>query len=235
MTSHPVAVVPAHNEEMTIGRVVGELRARGFEVCVVDDGSTDSTACRAAAKGAVVLGLPANVGVGGALRCGFRWAVAKGADAVVQVDGDGQHPPAEAGRLLAEAEILGCDMLVGSRFHPDSPGYRAGFVKRLAIRVLSLRVKRISGVEVTDPTSGFRVIRGPLVGLFARSYPNDYLADTVEALMIAGMAGYTVAEVPVAMRERSKGKAHAGSTRSAVLLAELLLVSLLKGRRLSID
>lgn len=233
MATSPVAVVPAHNEEQTIGSIVRELRREGFEVCVVDDGSSDLTARRAAEGGAVLLSLPANIGVGGALRCGFRWAVSRGADVVVQVDGDGQHPPDQARRLLNEAESLGCDLLVGSRFHPSSPGYRVGPVKRAAIRVLSRRVRRVSGVQVTDPTSGFRVIRGSLIDLFAQSYPSDYLADTVEALMIAGMAGYSVAEAPVPMRERIEGKAHAGSVRSAVLMTELLLVSMLRGRRLS--
>lgn len=226
------AIVPAHNEEKTISEVVETLRIDGFEVCVVDDGSTDATAGRAENSGATVLRLATNIGVGGAIRCGFRWARENGFDALVQVDGDGQHPPDLAKSLLAYAERIDCDLLVGSRYQHRSGSYPVGAVKRLAIGMLARRVRRTCGVITTDPTSGFRVFRGPIVDFFASSYPVDFLADTVEALMMAGIAGYRVAEAPVSMRVRSEGEAHAGSLALALRTVELSLVLQIRGRKL---
>jgi glycosyltransferase involved in cell wall biosynthesis len=119
MTAHAervLIVVPALNEERSVGEVVARIRGLGYDVCVVDDGSTDATADHARAAGAVVLQVPLNLGVGGALRCGFRWALANGYDAAVQLDGDGQHDPHEVAALLTCMRETGADMVIGSRF-----------------------------------------------------------------------------------------------------------------------
>jgi glycosyltransferase involved in cell wall biosynthesis len=200
-----LVVVPAFNEEQTVASVVGGTLESGLPVCVVDDGSTDATSDRARAAGATVLQLPLNLGVGGALRCGFRFAVSHGYDAVVQVDADGQHDPTQVRLLLAALERTGADMVIGSRFADGAGPYKVRSVRRLAMRTLALRAARATGLEIADTTSGFRAIRRPLLDRFAADYPVEYLGDTVEALIEAGKSGARVVEHPIAMSPRAHG------------------------------
>ena len=213
-----LVVTPAHNEEGTVGVVVEGVRALGLPSLVVDDGSTDSTALVAAAAGATVLTHPVNLGVGAALRTGFRHATAHGFKRVVQLDADLQHPPEEI-PLLLEAADRGADLVVGSRF---GTGYDPG-ARRMAMRLLSTVVSRRIGVRITDPTSGFKVVTEPLLSEFARSYPAEYLGDTVEALLQAGAFGASVVEVAVPMHRRGGGDptatSHAAAHFARVMLA----------------
>lgn len=217
-----LVLVPALNEEAAIARVVTETRlALGAEVVVVDDGSTDDTGLVAAAAGGVVLRHPFNLGVGAAVRTGLRYAVEHGYEIVLQLDGDGQHDPAEACLLLARLEQGDVDVVVGSRFEH---GYACSRPRRTVMRVLSRIVSRRLGSPVTDTTSGFRAFGGPAVVYYARVYPLDYLSDTVEALLLAADAGLRVAEVPVHMRRRSTGAPSASPVKSAFHVTRLLLV-----------
>jgi glycosyltransferase involved in cell wall biosynthesis len=209
-----LVVVPALNEAHSVGPVVHAARRSGFDVCVVDDGSTDATAERAADAGAYVLRLPVNLGVGGALRCGFRWALSHGYDVIAQVDADGQHDPEQVAVLLAALEDSGADMVIGSRFADGAAPYRVRGARRLAMRLLSARVGRVAGVKIRDSSSGFRAIRRPLLDRFAAEYPVEYLGDTVEALIEAGCAGATIVEHPIAMAPRAHGRGSAGALRS---------------------
>jgi glycosyltransferase involved in cell wall biosynthesis len=202
MTDGTLVVTPAHDEEESVGLVVEGVRALGLPVVVVDDGSTDNTAVAASAAGATVLRLPVNAGVGAALRTGFRYAVRHGFKRVVQVDADLQHPPEAIPLLLAAAEE-GAELVVGSRF---GSGYEAG-VRLLGMRLLSALVSRRIGTKVNDPTSGFKVVTEPLLSEFARSYPAEYLGDTVEALLQAGAFGARIVEIPVPMEQRAAGDA----------------------------
>jgi glycosyltransferase involved in cell wall biosynthesis len=171
-------------------------------VVVVDDGSADNTALAASAAGATVLRLPVNVGVGAALRTGFRHAVRHGFKRVVQVDADLQHPP-EAIPLLLAAADEGAELVIGSRF---GSGYDPG-MRRIGMRLLSALVSRRIGSTVRDPTSGFKVVTEPLLSEFARSYPAEYLGDTVEALLQAGAFGARIVEIAVPMEYRATGTA----------------------------
>lgn len=213
-----LVVTPAHDEEATIGLVVERVRSLGLPSLVVDDGSSDHTALVARAAGATVVSLPVNLGVGAALRTGFRYAVAHGFKRVVQLDGDLQHPPEHIPALLAAADD-GADLVVGSRF---AAGYDAG-VRRPAMRLLAGVVGRRIGVVVTDPTSGFKVVAEPLLSEFARSYPAEYLGDTVEALLQAAAFGASIVEVEVPMERRGGGAAtpgvHAAAHFGRVLLS----------------
>jgi len=217
MADATLVVTPAHNEEGSVGMVVEGVRALGLPSLVVDDGSTDSTPLVAAAAGATVLTLPVNLGVGAALRTGFRYATANGYKRVVQLDADLQHPP-EAIPLLLEAAQRGADLVVGSRV---GSGYDPG-ARMFAMRLLSIVVSRRVGVRITDPTSGFKVVTEPLLSEFARSYPAEYLGDTVEALLQAGAFGASVVEVPVPMRPRHYGAATT-TRRAAGHFARVLL------------
>jgi glycosyltransferase involved in cell wall biosynthesis len=190
-------------------------------VLVVDDGSIDSTSSLAREAGAYVLSHPFNLGVGAALRSGFRFASTRGYDTVVQIDGDGQHPPTEAARLLRALADSEADLVVGSRF---ASGYRVGWSRRVAMRWLARSVQRRLGVRITDATSGFRAFGPRSIERFTLAYPTAYLSDTVEALLLAGDWGLRVAEIPVEMRPRQGGVPSAQRTRSAFHLLRMILV-----------
>ncbi len=230
-TGRVLLVVPAFNEERSVGSVVEKARSLHYEVCVIDDGSGDRTADRAAAAGASVLRLPVNLGVGGALRCGFRWALENGFDTVVQVDGDGQHDPAEVATLLDAMSDSAADMVIGSRFVDGAPAYPVRGLRRIAMRILSARVRRVSGIRVHDSSSGFRAIRRPLLDQFAAHYPVEYLGDTVEALIEAGRAGATIIEHPIGMTPRVHGQRSAGSIASLWYVLRLLVAIELQHKR----
>lgn len=224
-------VVPALNEQATVGTVVEALRGHGHDVLVVDDGSTDDTARVARAAGARVLRLPINLGVGGALRLAFREAVRLGYLAVVQCDADGQHDPAQVAALLAAMHGSDLDLVVGSRFAGGVSDYRVAAHRRLAMRVLARLATSGAGTEITDPSSGFRAIGPRLLPVFARDYPADYLGDTVEALVDAGRAGFRVGEIPVTMNERRGGKASASGVAAAWYTLRVLVIIAARWRR----
>ena len=236
MNLEPVLVViPALNEETTVGDVVRAVRAQGFEACVIDDGSVDRTSEAARSAGATVLQLPMNLGVGGALRCAFRYAVDNRYQVVVQVDADGQHHPREIPRLLAWMRETGADMVIGSRFAGAERDYVVSRGRRLAMRVLAWRASHALRGTITDATSGLRAIRQPLLGEFASNYPVEYLGDTVEAMIIAGRRGAHVVECPIEMSPRAAGRASSGPLASAwYVLRVLLAVELMRQRRVQV-
>ena len=219
-----VVVVPAYNEEACVADVVAAVRATGWDCVVVDDASIDRTAEIAEAAGATVIRLPINLGVGGALRAGFRYAVDHGAHTVVQVDGDGQHPADQIGTLLDHLDAGDFDMVVGSRFAPGGEASPQSGMRRAAIRVLSTTLRRRGGVTISDPTSGFRAIRNPLLTAFASDFPHHYLGDTFEALLVAGRRGYRITEVPVAMQARQGGQPSAALPASVRAMLRALTV-----------
>ncbi len=196
-----LVVIPAYNEEATVAEVVARVRGTGFPVLVVDDGSSDVTGRLASGAGAAVMRLPVNLGVGAAMRAGFRHAVEQGYRRVVQVDADLQHPP-EAIPILIAAADDGAQLVVGSRF---DAGYSVSGYRRVAMATVAAVVSRMVGVTLDDVTSGFRVISQPLLGRFAEQYPAEYLGDTVEALLQAHAAGATIAQVSVPMQPRRGG------------------------------
>ena len=222
-----LVVVPAFNEEETVAAVVGAVMASGYEVVVIDDGSSDWTARRAAAAGATVVRLPVNLGIGGALRCGFRYALDHGYEFVVQVDADGQHRPGEIASLLAEAHTSGACLVIGSRFASDDT-FAVSRPRRIAMRAVAAVVRWRSGVALTDATSGFRAIRRPLLDSFAASYPREYL-ENVKALDMAHRAGFAIAEVPVRMDERASGASTASPFAAAWYVLRVVLSVLLRG------
>ena len=215
-----LVVIPALNEEETIGAVIADARTHlASDVLVIDDGSSDATAANARGAGATVLSLPYNLGVGGALRTGLRYAAGHGYNRVLQLDGDGQHAAREAKRVLDLLEE-GHDLVIGSRF---AAGYQLGHTRRLTMGVLSRIVSRRLGARITDTTSGFRAMGPAAIELFSRRYPADYLSDTVEALLLAGDAGLRVAEVDVEMRQRQGGVPSSPGAKSLYHFVRLLL------------
>ncbi len=198
-------IIPAFNEEESLPGVLDELGAAFPEadVVVIDDGSADATAAMARAGGAVVLQLPFNLGIGGALRTGFRYAVRTGYQRGVQFDADGQHHADEVPALLVALDA-GADMVVGSRFSDGTPPYKVGRLRKAAMGLLSITMRRIAGKNFSDTSSGFRAFSRPVLEFFAETYPAEYM-ESVEALFSTVRAGYDVVEVPVQMRERELG------------------------------
>lgn len=231
-TARVLVLSPAFNEAESVGDVVRAVLARGYPVCVIDDGSSDGTAAEARGAGATVLRLPVNLGVGGALRCGFRFAVENGYDVAVQVDADGQHDPAAIPLLIERMRATGADMVVGSRFAEGPGGYRVSQGRKVAMRLLALRASHSVRRPITDATSGLRAIRRPLLEEFARDYPVEYLGDTVEAMILAGRRGRHIEECPIAMSERAGGVRSAGTMASIwYTLRVLLAIELMRRRR----
>ena len=214
-----------------MGDVVARSQALGYPICVIDDGSRDQTRAAAEAAGATVLRLPVNLGVGGALRCGFRYALEAGHRIVVQIDGDGQHDPAEIPALLETMRRSGADMVIGSRFVAPEPGYPVHRGRRLVMGMLAKRATAAVGSPITDATSGFRAIRVPLLTFFAQDYPVEYLGDTFEALVAAGRRGAKVVEEPINAVRRRHGRPSAGLVASGwYVLRVLTAASLIESR-----
>ncbi len=217
-----IAIVPALNEEESIAVVIDEIRAfdGSFAIVVVDDGSVDRTAQVAAARGAHVLRLPFNLGIGGAVQTGFRFAYENGYGLAVRVDGDGQHDPAELPKILEPVLAGEADIAVGSRFAGED-SYRSSRSRRVGIHLLAWIVSRIIGQRVTDTTSGFQALNRRGIALFAADYPHDY--PEVEATVMVAKHRLRLVEVPVTMRERTAGRSSITAVRSVYYMAKVLL------------
>ena len=227
MSEKVLVVVPAWNEQASIAKVISELKTRGFEVLVIDDGSTDETSFIARQSGAITMRLPFNLGVGGALRCGFKYAVQHGYQAVVQCDADGQHPVDHIELLISTATKGNFHMVIGSRFLNDEGKMELSLIRRLAMRILSRSASRACKTLITDATSGFRVITVPLLNELAEKLPAYYLGDTYEALVSSGRAGYRIREIPAPLMERVHGMSSAHPVKAARLAIKAILSAVL--------
>lgn len=216
-------VIPAFNEEESVGKVVEEVK-RHFpqaDVLVVNDGSIDLTSDKAKIAGAIVLELPFNLGIGGAMQAGYKYAFEKGYDVAIQVDGDGQHNPKEISNLLQMLETKQVDMAIGSRFIDGSTEYKSSMMRRVGIAFFSKVISIIVGQKITDPTSGFRAANRKVIRLFASSYPQDY--PEPEALVFLSKRELKVAEVSVKMDQRYAGESSITKIRSVYYVVKVLL------------
>jgi glycosyltransferase involved in cell wall biosynthesis len=223
-------IVPALNEAESIGKVIAEVRAElpTVDVLVVNDGSTDDTAGAAVAAGALVTSLPYNLGVGGAMRLGYRYAALHGYDVAIQVDADGQHDPRYVPELVRALDTA--DLVIGARFAGEGD-YPLRGPRRWAQQLLSWVISALARTRLTDTTSGFRACGRPLIERFARWYPVEFLGDTVETLVWVIRHGHTVRQVPVAMRPRSTGTATSPAKAALYLLRALVTLLLAFVRR----
>jgi hypothetical protein len=227
-----LVVIPAFNEAGRIGAVLAGVRAvaPALPVLVVDDGSSDHTAAVARAAGARVVCLPFNLGAGVAAQTGYKLAVREGYDCVVQLDGDGQHEPADIPALLAVIERREADVAIGSRFLGGT-GYRTGLLRRAGIGLFAWLAWLLTGVRFSDVTSGFRAFGGDVVRFAATEwYPTDF-ADA-DVLITLRRAGFRLREVPVRMYPRAGGRSmHAGLRPVYYVFKMLLSVALAPLRR----
>jgi glycosyltransferase involved in cell wall biosynthesis len=208
MTLKVLVIIPAFNESAVIERTVREVLSSSspdlpLDILVIDDGSSDDTALRAQAAGARVARLPFNLGIGGAVQTGYRYAFLYGYDIAVQVDGDGQHDALHLKEVIRPVAEKRADMSIGSRFLSGKEGFRSSVIRRSGIKFFAFLIRLLTGLTIKDTTSGFRACGRRLIGVFASYYPHDY--PEPEAIVVARRLGCSVVEVPVVMRPRSSG------------------------------
>jgi len=224
-------VIPALNEERTIADVVRGVpaqipRVERVATVVVDDGCSDATARIASECGAVVIRLPYNLGIGGAVQTGLRYALAGGFDIAVRLDGDGQHRPTEIAALVEAVVRKDGDMVVGSRFVADS-GYRPSFSRRCGIWLFSRLASVLCGQRFTDTTSGFFAANRLAMAHLAETYACDY--PEIESLITLKKAGFSIAEVPVNMEARAAGTSSIDALQAAYYAVKVLITALVAG------
>ena len=234
-----LVIIPAFNEQAALGGLLHEVQALpaatgvALETVVVDDGSADRTTEVARAHGARLLRLCKNLGIGGAVQAGLQLAHREGFDFAAQVDGDGQHPPSELHRLVDAARGPAApDLVVGTRYRDGASGFRSTAMRRLGSAWLRMLLRVVTGQALTDPTSGFRVYGARALRLFADTYPYDF--PEPESLAVARAAGLTVAEVPVAMRERQGGQSSISAATSVYYMLKVtvaVVLAYLRARR----
>lgn len=218
-------VVPAYNEAKTIGAVIAEIRRVGWgkHVVVINDGSTDDTANEASKTGAHVIDLPLNLGIGGAVQTGLKYAVHQGFRAAIQIDADGQHDPHEITKLVQHWK-KGVGLVIGSRFNEYSQ-YQGTPLRRFGINIFSWLIKICCGHRIEDVTSGFRLYVGDGLRYLANNYPIDF--PEPESLVDLLRVGIQVREVPVKMRLRQGGVSSVSQIKGLYLLITITLVILM--------
>jgi glycosyltransferase involved in cell wall biosynthesis len=222
MKQRVAVIVPAYNEEYTIGGVVRNIKAlgEGYHAIVINDNSNDQTSLIARQEGAVVIDLACNLGIGGAVQTGFRYAAANEYNACVQVDGDGQHPTDEIPYLFKTLVEEKCDLVIGSRFIVKTD-YDISCMRNIGIQIISLFLRLSTGMSIKDPTSGFRAINMKAIGLFAKEYPQDF--PEPESLIFAHKYRFKVKEVSIEMKNRMHGTSSITSIKAGYYMIKVLL------------
>jgi len=217
-----LVIIPAYNEERSIGKVIEDVKThfQQADILVINDGSTDDTSGKAKNCSVTVLDLPYNLGIGGAMQAGYKYAFEKEYDVAIQVDGDGQHAPKEIRKLFENLVKNGNDMTIGSRFLGRS-AYRASTMRRVGIVILSMVVSVLIRQKVTDPTSGFRAASRKAIRVFALDYPQDY--PEPEVLVLLSRNGLKIEEVPVKIEQRSYGESSITNIRAIYYMIKVLL------------
>ena len=213
-------IIPAYNEQDSILTTVEKIRDCGYDYVVVNDGSKDATLEICQAHDINVLDLPQNLGIGGAVQAGHKYAQRYGYDIDIQVDGDGQHDPHFVPDLVERVEA-GADLVIGSRFLEKTDGFQSTFMRRVGIAWLSFWIRLFTGKRITDPTSGFRACGRRAIDLFCRSYPTDY--PEPESITSALSHGLEVREVSVSMLERQGGRSSIGGLSSIYYMIKVSL------------
>lgn len=224
-TPRVLVIMPAWNEEEAVGATVTEVLAASadYDVLVVNDGSTDATAEVAAAAGATVLNLPFNLGVGGAMRAGFKYAHRMGYLQVIQVDADGQHDPRNIAEVLSGLQHA--DISIGARF-ANRGDYTVRGPRKWAMVVLAKTISQVANTQLTDVTSGFRAGNVRAISQYLDHYPAEYLGDTIDSLVVALRSGCTVTQIPVEMRSRQGGTPSHNPMKAAVYLGRSIFALL---------
>jgi hypothetical protein len=218
-----IVIIPAYNEEATVGMVVESVRANApyADIIVINDGSNDATSHVARSAGAKVLDHMFNLGIGASMQTGYKYAKLGGHDIAVQFDADGQHPARQICELIKPVVDGRADVVVGSRFLEKGGGYKPGLSRSAGMAIFSRLVSLILMERVTDTTSGFRAVGKDVISFFCRNYPDDY--PEVEALVLLHKKGFKIVEIPVSMVERAGGRSSITPLRSVYYMVKVFL------------
>ncbi len=230
MVNGKLVIIPAYNEESSIIAQCEEIKssAPDYDIVVINDRSDDLTLLKCRDKGIKVLDLPVNLGIGGAVQTGYRYARERGYETAVQVDGDGQHDPSFLNMMYETMVKEKADMVIGSRFI-EGEGYQSTNLRRFGIKHFSILIKVLTGQAVTDPTSGLRMVGKRLIEDFASDYPQDYPEPESTVMVIKN--GMKVVEVPVRMRERKGGRSSINLKGSVYYMIKVTLAIILERMR----
>lgn len=218
-------IIPAYNEAKNIEKVVDNIIENypQYDYIVINDGSKDNTRDVCKARGYQFLNLSVNLGIGGAVQTGYKYAKDKGYQVAVQIDGDGQHDIAYLEKMLPYLENQEADVVIGSRFI-DKEGFQSSAARRTGIKILSSLIFLCTGCKVKDVTSGFRAVNKTYIDIYAENYPNDY--PEPEAIVSAVMHGGIIKECPVVMRERENGTSSINFVKSIYYMIKVTLAIL---------
>lgn len=218
-------IIPAFNESKNLPKLIENInKSNGkFDILIVNDYSTDNTSEIARELGVNVIDLPCNLGIGGAVQTGYKYAYENGYDYAVQVDGDGQHDPAYLEKIYEKAKE-GYNFVIGSRFI-EKQGFQSTFVRRIGIQFFYYLIKMLTHEEITDATSGFRIADRKVIKLFSEYYPSDY--PEPETIMLLIKNNFKIAEIPVVMKERENGKSSIDFIKSIYYMIKVTLAMVL--------
>jgi len=232
MTMKILTIVPAYNESANIGKVIEDIcgHEKKLDILVVNDGSHDHTGAIAEESGdAFVINLPCNLGIGGCVQTGFKFAKIKGYDIALQFDGDGQHKAEEINKILLPIEQDVADVVIGSRFIKKNIGFQSTFLRRIGIKIFEIVNSVLIKHTITDNTSGFRAYNRKAIHFLSENYPLDY--PEPEAVIILGKNNFRISEVPIIMQEREGGKSSIQGIRSLYYMIKVLLAVIMSSLR----
>lgn len=221
-----LVIIPAYNEAGNIEKTVENIRtnAPDWDFVIVNDCSKDETLTICKSHGWKVLDLPINLGIGGGMQTGYKYAFENDYDFAVQMDGDGQHDAAYLGKLEAKQLETGADLVIGSRFL-EKEGFQSSTLRRIGIRYFTWLIKLLTKETITDPTSGMRLASKDVIAFFAESYPKDYPEPDTAVRCLK--RGFKLMEVPVLMKEREAGKSSIHGLKSAYYMIKVTIAILL--------
>ena len=219
-----LVIIPVYNEESAILQVASNVQNRKYDYVIINDASIDETADICKQNLLNVIHLANNLGIGGAMQTGFKYALANNYDYCVQLDGDGQHKPTEIPKLISKIEEEDSDLVIGSRYLGNE-GFKSSAVRRFGIKFFSLLIKLLTGQKITDPTSGFRIINRKTIEVLAENYPIDY--PEPESLVFLAKNGFKIAEVGVKMRERMGSKSSITALKSIYYMIKVTIACII--------
>lgn len=223
-------IVPAFNEAKNLPKVISEIRQQPLvvDILVLNDGSTDDTAVVARSHGAFVVDLPYNLGIGGAVQTGYRFAYEMGYDVVGRLDGDGQHDARHLPELYQLISSGAADVVIGSRYK-DGAGYTASLSRGVGIKLFAKVVSRVTRQRFTDTTSGYWLVNRSAMAVLAKHLPSDY--PEIEGVVMLSRANFRICEVTVAMKPRQHGKSSITPLHAFYYVVKVLLAILLEAMR----